>query len=74
MQEWIVLVYGGGARFIHSGDGSGSIVGTGALIGGICILGAAIASLFVGRRSKINMCCGGWGGRPLEDGHEQRPF
>ena len=36
------LVYGGGARVIHSGDGSGSIVGTGALIGGICILGAAI--------------------------------
>ena len=35
-------IYGGGARVIHSGDGSGSIVGTGALIGGICILGAAI--------------------------------
>ena len=48
MQEWLIaLVYGGRARGIHSGDGSGSIVGTGALIGGICILGAAIY---------INMC------------------
>lgn len=72
MQWWLMAAgYCGGAWDIHSG-GSGSITGTGAVIGGFGSKRFLSFESVYNVGSKINNSW--WMRQPLEDGHLQRPF